>query len=616
MATARPSTLSLLCLLWAAGLACCSQDERCGNGVAGGDEACDGADLGELSCEGLGFRGGELACDADCRPDTRGCTPYLELGEICNRDDECESGRCLTSREGAEGYCSTAYCRSDADCVNHGKDGAEMCCAETEPGSFICQKIALGYACGDGTGGCGAPCTGTGDSACLPGHPCLSVSLTDPRAYCSHLCTTDRDCDGCGPEDPERFRCMAISGGERFCLDMSDPGPCTSSHDCTAGEVCMLDVVDDILRGTCGRQGALDPGAACNDEDDPGDLRYEERCAAVFCFYDMCSEICTLDSDCPAGMTCETVGFIDMPDQSIDMCFGPIPVGNSGPGDPCIFNGVNADSDHCQEGLACLGYDTAQLNVSCEDDADCERVISPAENPDCTAEGLCGASFCAPPCEECPEGFSPTAVGGACYCIPQEIGTSGPGDPCPFAGSNDDADYCQSGLACLGYDREAIYYPCDSDEDCLDALPPAENPDCAYDGLCGASFCSPPCDENDQCEPGFYPALVGDQCYCIPETTGSSGAGDPCPFNGTHMDADYCESGLACLGYDRDAVNTRCDSDDDCLEVLPPAENPECAPDMLCGASFCSARCDENGECEPGFYPALVDGDGCRCIPE
>lgn len=47
--------------------------EVCGNGVREGGEACDGNDLGGASCQGLGFDGGVLACDASCMIGTTMC---------------------------------------------------------------------------------------------------------------------------------------------------------------------------------------------------------------------------------------------------------------------------------------------------------------------------------------------------------------------------------------------------------------------------------------------------------------------------------------------------------------------------------------------------------------
>ncbi|MBZ5712881.1 FG-GAP repeat domain-containing protein [Nannocystis pusilla] len=53
----------------------------CGDGVAEGQEACDGADLAGASCIGLGFEGGTLGCTAACVLDTTNCTNSLACGD-------------------------------------------------------------------------------------------------------------------------------------------------------------------------------------------------------------------------------------------------------------------------------------------------------------------------------------------------------------------------------------------------------------------------------------------------------------------------------------------------------------------------------------------------------
>lgn len=46
----------------------------CGNGVIDPGESCDGAELGDATCEGQGYPGGTLACDASCGLDISKCT--------------------------------------------------------------------------------------------------------------------------------------------------------------------------------------------------------------------------------------------------------------------------------------------------------------------------------------------------------------------------------------------------------------------------------------------------------------------------------------------------------------------------------------------------------------
>lgn len=59
----------------------------CGNGTIDGDEACDGQDLGGMTCAG----GGTLACTAGCMLDTSGCTvdpdaAIVRLNEVVGDD--------------------------------------------------------------------------------------------------------------------------------------------------------------------------------------------------------------------------------------------------------------------------------------------------------------------------------------------------------------------------------------------------------------------------------------------------------------------------------------------------------------------------------------------------
>ncbi|MCB9706828.1 MAG: lamin tail domain-containing protein [Myxococcales bacterium] len=64
----------------------------CGNGIQEGDEACDGDDLGGLTCADLGFAGGALACTIECVPNASMCTSgsTVAINEIESTDDQIE----------------------------------------------------------------------------------------------------------------------------------------------------------------------------------------------------------------------------------------------------------------------------------------------------------------------------------------------------------------------------------------------------------------------------------------------------------------------------------------------------------------------------------------------
>ena len=268
-------------------------------------------------------------CDKDSVPgDNLTCIPRggeLQVGDTCIDDADCVDGRCLKYTGDTEGYCTTTNCTIDSDCVNHA-DGetAEMCCVEVDVAYFICLKIAEGYACGDGTGTCGTSCTGTADSACELEYPCLSSSDTDPNAICSAPCATDADCSACEWNvNPDTWiSCITISGGDKYCLIGPLPD-CETSTDCSEGNTCSIGVSPDMseLLGECMNLGALSPGSTCNDEDDPNDLSYEERCSGFYCFGGKCSELCVIDIDCPEGMRC-LEHTIEGVDDSITVCKG------------------------------------------------------------------------------------------------------------------------------------------------------------------------------------------------------------------------------------------------------------------------------------------------------
>jgi hypothetical protein len=63
----------------------------CGDGIRqdAHGEACDGADLGGITCGQLGFAGGSLSCDASCGLVTTGCATWSSVtagvGHTCAR---------------------------------------------------------------------------------------------------------------------------------------------------------------------------------------------------------------------------------------------------------------------------------------------------------------------------------------------------------------------------------------------------------------------------------------------------------------------------------------------------------------------------------------------------
>ena len=291
----------------------------------------------------------------------------------------------------------------------------------------------------------------------------------------------------------------------------------------------------------------------------------------------------------------------------VQTCALPISAGGACP----IFN-VHADADNCQSGMSCLGIEAASDGTACTKDEDCPKDEFMG-NPQCV-DGFCGTSFCAPRCDakgRCTGAFAPIQVGDGeghttCYCAPVEVGTSQAGDACPFGGLHAAASACAAELTCLGIPASVDTDTCTTAADC----PAAQyfgNAECV-DGHCGASFCSPYCDDFARCTEGFYPADVGGTCLCIPTPVGTSTAHAACPIGDVNASADECAGNLLCLGIGGDSMTALCASDADC--AFP---NGDCV-DGMCGYSYCAPYCDDAGACAVGT-PIALDTGTCLCAP-
>ncbi len=84
---------------WVGDVACTTEcwidasvcQQTCGNGVIDEGEACDGEALGDATCEGQGYVGGTLQCDATCQLDVGQCHSCGDgikaAGEACDGTD-------------------------------------------------------------------------------------------------------------------------------------------------------------------------------------------------------------------------------------------------------------------------------------------------------------------------------------------------------------------------------------------------------------------------------------------------------------------------------------------------------------------------------------------------
>lgn len=139
-------------------------DEVCGDMSKGGDEACDGGDLGGATCQSEGFTDGTLACDNSCAFDTSACTTcsnnQKEGAEVCDGSD---LGGMTCVDFGYPG--GTLAC--DSDCGGFDTSGCDLC----DPFSTTdCNPFPSNYTCrSDGT--CG---TCTDNSECTAPFVCYN----------------------------------------------------------------------------------------------------------------------------------------------------------------------------------------------------------------------------------------------------------------------------------------------------------------------------------------------------------------------------------------------------------------------------------------------------------
>jgi hypothetical protein len=331
----------------------------------------------------------------------------------------CGVSECLRNAGQNTGYCTIFNCVSTDDCYSYAGDHREMCCVDYGGGYNYCLKIDLGFECGDQTGQCGESCVGQGASACEPALYCRQEEEGDPGALCTRLCSSHHECLDCtDPVDPNMvFTCQPVSSGYSACLPSQDEY-CYSRNDCEAGQVCVAysDDTGTMLNGQCAQLGALETGTPCDDEVNPNDLPFSQRCVGFFCLYDHCTEVCSQDSDCPSNMVCGLVRFcMDSPTcdtiAGINMCLW-----HEGSLTPCAGNNDCPEHETCyyyvgsaqEVRKVCVAENCDPSGPNCTLPPDpCGQGLDPCWGNLCLSDG--SNSFCSALCEtdvDCPSGMT------------------------------------------------------------------------------------------------------------------------------------------------------------------------------------------------------------------
>ncbi len=301
--------------------------EFCGDGILNGNESCDGTDLGGETCETLGYLGGTLACDEECRFDTSRCIAavcgnnIIEGDEVCDGTDlgghTCESlGRgngILSCLDDCSGFDFTWCQKGDGDpCSTTEEDvcAGGICFIEQAEGypSGYCTRNCGGTNCPVGsvcvqhlTGHfCMAACLATED--CRPGYGCFDI-LGQGETYCWPQCENDDHCTDGALCNPWTGLCGDnVSGsdnGDACETSLNCKGSCTFWPQAPQEGYCV---------SRCAVSTSFCPGnSICSNvyENARGDLG-------------LCLAGCEISEDCRSGFGCEPnpygQGMICLPD--------------------------------------------------------------------------------------------------------------------------------------------------------------------------------------------------------------------------------------------------------------------------------------------------------------
>ncbi len=319
---------------------------ECGDGVAEGTEACDGDDLGELTCVGEGFFFGEPSCSERCEVDTSTCSNAVELCMAGGSgfDDGAPLVETLTIAQNA--FVASVAVPVQITHADIGEVQVQLAVPDDLETRVLVSAACPGAADLDArfvdgglAAGCGAPIAIEGDVrpaqplAGLVGAPamgdwsltvedgaagndgvldtwCLQLELTadDPVACDDGVINFAESCDG---DDLAGLECTDFDGfiaGALACSDTCtfDTSACVAPG-CGNGifEPGTEDCDSDELGGqTCADQGFASGVLACDDSCD------FDTSACSTCGNDVIDGDDVCDGTALDGETCESQGFV------------------------------------------------------------------------------------------------------------------------------------------------------------------------------------------------------------------------------------------------------------------------------------------------------------------
>ncbi len=238
----------------------------CGDGVANGDEECDGSDVDHETCEHLGLGPGPLGCKADCSFDLSGCTP----GDLCGNGaidgaEQCDDGakNSDTEPDACRVNCTQASC---GDSVVDDGEGCDDGSQNSDFRADACRSDCRPAHCGDGLIDSGEDCDSgkLGRATCArQGFSAGVLGCTDTCEFDTSGCVTCGDgiADGEDPSDPGYEECDTKDYRGEDCTDFGFVGGRLTCSEC------------HIDTKECGSEPAgcgnnlVEPGETCDGTD-------------------------------------------------------------------------------------------------------------------------------------------------------------------------------------------------------------------------------------------------------------------------------------------------------------------------------------------------------------
>ncbi|MBU1239050.1 hypothetical protein KKF84_12840 [Myxococcota bacterium] len=300
--------------------------DSCGDGVIDPGEECDGEDLGEMSCNFLGYHGGQIVCDEECHFDLTECEAAGSCGDgLIQESEECD-GSDLNSQTCVS--LEIGFLSGTLTCADDCQFNYEQCLSEA--------------VCGDGSVELTEECDGTN----LNEATCNSLGYHGGTLSCSGECSFNvSDCEPFGKcpdgEIQEMYEdCDGTNLNEETCLTLGYNG-----GELTCDNTCHFDLSECEDSGICG-DGTGDPLEECDGSDLKG-----QTCQSQGHEYGGtlgCTPSCTLDTSLCLGFC----GDSDIQSTQGESCDGT----NMGTG-TCLLLGYSyggniSCSDQCE-------YDTS-----------------------------------------------------------------------------------------------------------------------------------------------------------------------------------------------------------------------------------------------------------------